>query len=226
MELSFVDVDDVIDVNERLLAYLFKEVLDVDVKLPIQRMTWQEAMDRFGSDKPDLRFGMELQNVSDIVKDCGFGVFTGALENGGSVRGINAKGQGSMPRKKIDALVDFAKGYGAKGLAYIAIHEDGSYKSSFAKFMTEDQMNALVKAMDGEAGDLLLFAADRNKIVWNVLGALRVELADQMGLLDKSDYKFLWVTEFPQFEWSDEEERYVAMHHPFTMPMEDRKSVV
>ena len=221
MELSFVDVDDVIDVNERLLAYLFKEVLDVDVKLPIQRMTWQEAMDRFGSDKPDLRFGMELQNVSDIVKDCGFGVFTGALENGGSVRGINAKGQGSMPRKKIDALVDFAKGYGAKGLAYIAIHEDGSYKSSFAKFMTEDQMNALVKAMDGEAGDLLLFAADRNKIVWNVLGALRVELADQMGLLDKSDYKFLWVTEFPQFEWSDEEERFVAMHHPFTMPMEE-----
>ena len=221
MELSFVDVDDVIDVNERFLAYLFKEVLDIDVKLPIQRITWQEAMDRFGSDKPDLRFGMELQNVSDIVKDCGFGVFTGALENGGSVRGINAKGQGSMPRKKIDALVDFAKGYGAKGLAYIAIHEDGSYKSSFAKFMTEDQMNALVKAMDGEAGDLLLFAADRNKIVWNVLGALRVELADQMGLLDKSDYKFLWVTEFPQFEWSDEEERFVAMHHPFTMPMDE-----
>ena len=221
MELSFVDVDDVIDVNERLLAYLFKEVLDVDVKLPIQRMTWQEAMDRFGSDKPDLRFGMELQNVSDIVKDCGFGVFTGALENGGSVRGINAKGQGSMPRKKIDALVDFAKGYGAKGLAYIAIHEDGSYKSSFAKFMTEEQMDALVKAMDGEAGDLLLFAADRNKIVWNVLGALRVELADQMGLLNKSDYKFLWVTEFPQFEWSDEEERFVAMHHPFTMPMDE-----
>lgn len=221
MELSFVDVDDVIDVNERFLAYLFKEVLDIDVKLPIQRITWQEAMDRFGSDKPDLRFGMELQNVSDIVKDCGFGVFTGALENGGSVRGINAKGQGSMPRKKIDALVDFAKGYGAKGLAYIAIHEDGSYKSSFAKFMTEDQMNALVKAMDGEAGDLLLFAADRNKIVWNVLGALRVELAGQMGLLDKSDYKFLWVTEFPQFEWSDEEERFVAMHHPFTMPMDE-----
>ena len=221
MELSFVDVDDVIEVNEKYLKKLFKEVLDVDVQLPIQRMTWQEAMDRFGSDKPDLRFGMELQNVSDIVKDCGFGVFTGALENGGSVRGINAKGQGSMPRKKIDALVDFAKGYGAKGLAYIAIHEDGSYKSSFAKFMTEDQMNALVKAMDGEAGDLLLFAADRNKIVWNVLGALRVELADQMGLLDKSDYKFLWVTEFPQFEWSDEEERFVAMHHPFTMPMDE-----
>ena len=221
MELSFVDVDDVIDVNERLLAYLFKEVLDIDVQLPIQRMTWQEAMDRFGSDKPDLRFGMELKNVTDIVKNCGFGVFTGAIENGGTVRGINANGQGSMPRKKIDALVDFAKGYGAKGLAYIAIHEDGSLKSSFSKFMTEDEMNALVEAMEGKPGDLLLFAADRNKIVWNVLGALRVELAGQMGLLDKNDYKFLWVTEFPQFEWSDEEERFVAMHHPFTMPMDE-----
>ena len=221
MELSFVDVDDVIDVNERFLAYLFKEVLDIDVKLPIQRITWQEAMDRFGSDKPDLRFGMELKNVTDIVKNCGFGVFTGAIENGGTVRGINANGQGSMPRKKIDALVDFAKGYGAKGLAYIAIHEDGSLKSSFSKFMTEDEMNALVEAMEGKPGDLLLFAADRNKIVWNVLGALRVELAGQMGLLDKNDYKFLWVTEFPQFEWSDEEERFVAMHHPFTMPMDE-----
>lgn len=221
MELSFVDIDDVIDVNERLLAYLFKEVLNVDVQLPIQRMTWQEAMDRFGSDKPDLRFGMELHDVSDVVKGCGFGVFTGAIENGGSVRGINAKGQGAMPRKKIDALVDFAKGYGAKGLAYIATNEDGTYKSSFAKFMTDDEMKALVTAMEGEPGDLLLFAADRNKIVWNVLGALRIELAGQMGLLDKNEYKFLWVTEFPQFEWSDEENRYVAMHHPFTMPMEE-----
>ena len=221
MELSFVDIDDVIDVNERLLAYLFKEVLGVEVKLPIMRMTWQEAMDRFGSDKPDLRFGMELKNVTDIVKNCGFGVFTGAIENGGTVRGINAKGQGSMSRKKIDALVDFAKGYGAKGLAYIVINEDGSYKSSFAKFMKDEEMNALVKALDGQPGDLLLFAADRNKIVWSVLGALRIELAGQMGLLDKSDYKFLWVTEFPQFEWSDEENRYVAMHHPFTMPMEE-----
>ena len=221
MELSFVDVDDVIDVNERLLAYLFKEVLDIDVQLPIQRMTWQEAMDRFGSDKPDLRFGMELVNVTDVVKDCGFGVFTGAIENGGSVRGINAKTLGGMPRKKIDALVDFAKGYGAKGLAYIAIHEDGTVKSSFAKFMTEEQMDALIKAMDGQAGDLLLFAADRNKIVYSVLGALRVELAGQLGLIDKNEFKFLWVTEFPQFEWSDEEERYVAMHHPFTMPMDE-----
>lgn len=221
MELSFVDIDDVIDVNERLLAYLFKEVLNVDISLPIQRMTWREAMDRFGSDKPDLRFGMELHNVSDIVAGCGFGVFTGALENGGSVRGINAKGQGAMPRKKIDALVDFAKGYGAKGLAYIAVNEDGTYKSSFSKFMTEEEMKKLSEAMEAEAGDLLLFAADRDKIVWNVLGALRIELAQQMGLLNKNEYKFLWVTEFPQFEWSDEENRYVAMHHPFTMPMEE-----
>lgn len=221
MELSFVDVDDVIEVNERLLAKLFKEVLGVEVSLPIQRMTWQEAMDRFGSDKPDLRFGMELKNVTDIVKNCGFGVFTGAIENGGSVRGINVKGQGAMPRKKIDALVDFAKGYGAKGLAYIAIHEDGTVKSSFAKFMTEEEMQSLIKAMDGENGDLLLFAADKNKIVWNVLGALRVELADQLGLLDKNEFRFLWVIEFPQFEWSDEENRFVAMHHPFTMPMDE-----
>lgn len=221
MELSFVDVDDVIDVNERLLAYLFKEVLDVDIELPIQRMTWQEAMERFGSDKPDLRFGMELKNVSELVKDCGFGVFANAISNGGSVRGINAKGQGSMSRKKIDSLVDFAKGYGASGIAYIAIQQDGTVKSSFAKFMTDDEMKALIAALDGENGDLLLFAADKNKIVWNVLGALRVELAGQMGLLDKSDYKFLWVTEFPQFEWSDEEERFVAMHHPFTMPMDE-----
>lgn len=221
MELSFVDVDDVIDVNERLLAYLFKEVLGVTVSLPIQRMTWQEAMDRFGSDKPDLRFGMELKNITELVKNCGFGVFTQAVENGGSVRGINAKGQGAMPRKKIDALVDFAKGYGAKGLAYIAIQDDGTVKSSFAKFMTEEEMKAIIGALDGENGDLLLFAADRNKIVWSVLGALRVELAEQMGLLDKNDYKFLWVTEFPQFEWSDEEERFVAMHHPFTMPMDE-----
>ena len=221
MELSFVDEDDVMDVNERLLQKIFKEVLDVDVELPIQRMTWQEAMDRFGSDKPDLRFGMELHDVSDVVKGCGFGVFTGALENGGSVRGINAKGQGAMPRKKIDALVKFAKDFGAKGLAYLCINEDGTYKSSFAKFMTEEELDALVKAMDGEAGDLLLFAADKNKIVWDVLGNLRLEIARNIDLLDKNVYKFLWVTEFPEFEYSEEQGRYVAMHHPFTMPMEE-----
>lgn len=221
MELSFVDVDDVIEVNERYLKRLFQEVLGIEVKLPIQRMTWQEAMDRFGSDKPDLRFGMELTDVSDVVKDCGFGVFTGALESGGSVRGINAKGQGGMPRKKIDKLTVFVKDYGAKGLAYIAIQEDGSVKSSFAKFLSEEQMSALVKAMDGEPGDLLLFAADKNKVVWDSLGALRVELAKQLELLDKNEYRFVWITEFPLLEWSEEQGRFVAMHHPFTMPMEE-----
>ena len=221
MELSFVDVDDVIEVNERLLAKLFKEVFGVEVSLPIQRMTWQEAMDRFGSDKPDIRFGMELQNVTEVVKDFDFIVFKSAIENGGTVRGINAKGQGSMARKKIDKLVDFAKDYGAKGLAYIAIHEDGTVKSSFAKFMTEEQQASLIQAMGGENGDLLLFAADKNKVVWDVLGALRLELARQMELLDKNEYKFLWVTEFPLLEWNDEQNRFTAMHHPFTMPMEE-----
>ncbi len=221
MELSFVDVDDVIDVNERLLHKLFKELLNIEIPMPIPRMTWQEAMDRFGSDKPDLRFGMELKNVSDVVKDCEFVVFKNALEQGGSVRGINAQGQGTMPRKKIDALVEFAKDFGAKGLAYLAIQSDGSYKSSFAKFMTQEQLHALVEAMDGKAGDLLLFAADKNKVVWDVLGNLRLELAKQQNLLKKDEFKFLWVTEFPLLEYSEEQKRYVAMHHPFTMPMEE-----
>ena len=221
MELSFVDVDDVIDVNERLLARLFKEIIGVDVPLPIQRMTWQEAMDRFGSDKPDTRFGMELNDVTDVVRDCEFAVFKNAIADGGSVRGINAKGQGTMPRKKIDALVAFVKDYGAKGLAYIAIQPDGSIKSSFAKFMKDEEMQALISAMQGEPGDLLLFAADKNKIVYASLGALRLELADKMGMLDKNQYNFLWVTEFPLLEWSDEENRFQAMHHPFTMPMEE-----
>jgi aspartyl-tRNA synthetase len=221
MELSFVDVEDVLDVNERLLQYIFKEAIGVEVKLPLQRMPWQEAMDRFGSDKPDTRFGMELVDVSKTVAGCGFSVFTGALENGGSVRGINAKGQAGMPRKKIDKLVEFAKGYGAKGLAYLAVNEDGTYKSSFAKFMTEEELSALVGAMEGQPGDLLLFAADKNKIVWNVLGALRLELAKELDLLDPNQYNFLWVTEFPLLEWSDEENRFMAMHHPFTMPMEE-----
>lgn len=221
MELSFVDVEDVLDVNERMLAFLFKEVLGVEVQLPIQRMTWTEAMNRFGSDKPDLRFGMELTDVSEVVKDCEFAVFKGALEQGGSVRGINAKGQGAMPRKKIDKLVEFAKGYGTKGLAYIAIGEDGTVKSSFAKFMKEEEMSALIAAMDGQNGDLLLFAADKTKLVWDVLGALRLELAKQMELLDKNEYRFVWITEFPLLEWSEEDQRFTAMHHPFTMPMEE-----
>lgn len=221
MELSFVDIDDVIDVNERLLAKLWKDILGVEIPTPFPRMTWQEAMDRFGSDKPDTRFGFELKDISDVVKDCGFSVFTSALANGGTVRGININGQGAMPRKKIDALVEFAKGYGAKGLAYIAVNEDGSLKSSFAKFMTESELADIVERMEGKPGDLLLFAADKHKIVYAVLGALRCEMADRLGMLDKNTYNFLWITEFPLFEYSEEEGRYVAMHHPFTMPMEE-----
>jgi aspartyl-tRNA synthetase len=221
MELSFADEEDVMDVNERLLKRLFKEILDIDIQLPIQRMTWQEAMDRFGSDKPDMRFGMELKNVSEVVKDCGFSVFTGALEAGGSVRGINAEGQAAMPRKKIDALVQTAKDFGAKGLAYLAVNEDGTYKSSFAKFMENEELKKLVETMGGKPGDLLLFAADRDKVVYDVLGNIRLTLAESLGLLDKNEYKFLWVTEFPEFEYSEEQGRYLAMHHPFTMPFEE-----
>ncbi len=221
MELSFVDVDDVLDVNERMLKKLFKEICDFDVQLPIQRMTWREAMDRFGSDKPDMRFGMELKNVSDVVKDCEFVVFKSALEAGGSVRAINAEGQAGMPRKKIDALVEFAKGFGAKGLAYLAVNADGTYKCSFGKFMKPEELDALVAAMDAKPGDLLFFAADKDKVVFDVLGNLRLELARQLDLLKKDDFKFLWVTEFPLLEYSEEEGRYVAMHHPFTMPMEE-----
>ena len=221
MELSFVDVDDVLDVNERLLQYVFKEAIGVDVQIPLQRMPWQEAMDRFGSDKPDTRFGMELQDVSQVVKGCEFGVFTTALENGGSVRGICVPGKGDMGRKQIDKLVDLAKTYGAKGLAYIQLKADGTVKSSFSKFFTEEGLQELIGAMGGKAGDLLLFAADKNKVVWDVLGALRLHMAKEMDLLDPNQYNFLWVTEFPLLEWSDEENRYKAMHHPFTMPMEE-----
>lgn len=221
MELSFVDVEDVIDVNERLIQFVCREAIGLEVTLPLPRIKWQEAMDRYGSDKPDTRFGMELKDVSDIVSGCGFGVFTSALEQGGSVRGINAKGQAAMPRKKIDALVDMAKGYGAKGLAYLCVMEDGSYKSSFSKFMSEEELQKLVAAMEGEAGDLLLFAADQNRIVWSVLGALRLELGKQLGMIDENRFDFLWVTEFPLLEWDEEEKRFVAIHHPFTMPMDE-----
>lgn len=221
LEMSFVTEEDVMDATERMVAKVCKEAIGLDVQLPLKRMTWNEAMNRFGSDKPDTRFGLELTDISEVVKNCGFSVFSGAVQGGGSVRGINVKGQAEMPRKKIDALVEFAKGYGVKGLAYLGVLPDGTYKSSFAKFMTEEELKALVDAMQGEPGDLLLFAADRLKIVWNVLGALRCELARQLGLIDDNQFNFLWVTEFPQFEWSDEEERFVAMHHPFTMPMEE-----
>ncbi|MCD8332775.1 MAG: aspartate--tRNA ligase, partial [Clostridiales bacterium] len=221
MELSFVDVDDVIDVNERLLQYVFKEAIGVDVQLPIPRMTWQEAMARYGSDKPDTRFGMELVDVSEVVRDCGFGVFTGALENGGSVRGICVPGMGDLGRKQVDKLTELAKTYGAKGLAYIQCKSDGTIKSSFSKFFTEESLQELIDAMGGKSGDLLLFAADKNKVVWDVLGALRLHMGKELGLMDPGKFNFLWVTEFPLLEWSDEEERFKAMHHPFTMPMEE-----
>ncbi|MCH5275852.1 MAG: aspartate--tRNA ligase [Lachnospiraceae bacterium] len=221
MELSFVDVDDVIDATEKMVERVCRDAIGLEITLPLPRMTWLEAMERFGSDKPDTRFGMELVNVSDIVKSCGFGVFTDAIENGGSVRGINVKGQAEMPRKKIDALTEFAKGYGAKGLAYLSVQPDGSYKSSFAKFMTEEELQALVVAMGGEKGDLLLFAADKNALVYSVLGALRIEVAKQLELIDNSKFNFLWITEFPLLEWSEDDNRYVAMHHPFTMPMDE-----
>jgi len=221
MELAFVDVDDVIDVNERLLQYVFREAIGVEIPLPIPRMTWQEAMDRYGSDKPDTRFGMELVDVSETVRGCEFGVFANALENGGSVRGICVPGKADLGRKQIDKLVELAKTYGAKGLAYIQCKTDGTVKSSFSKFFTEEGLQELIDAMGGKAGDLLLFAADKNKVVWDVLGALRLHMAKEMELTDPKQFNFLWVTEFPLLEWSDEEERFKAMHHPFTMPMEE-----
>ncbi len=221
LEMSFVDVEDVIDVTERMVKTICKDAIGLDVGLPIQRMTWAEAMNRYGSDKPDTRFGMELTDVSKVVAGCGFGVFTAALEAGGSVRGINVKGQAEMPRKKIDALIEFAKGYGAKGLAYMSIMPDGTYKSSFAKFMTEEELKALAEAMNGEVGDLLLFAADKTALVWSVLGALRIEIAKQLEMIDNDKFNFLWVTEFPLLEWDEDANRFVAMHHPFTMPMDE-----
>ena len=223
MEMAFADQEDVFAVLEDVLPPIFAQygTYNVASTAPFRHISYRDAMDKYGSDKPDLRFGMELKDVSDVVKGCEFAVFKNALENGGSVRGINAEGQGHMPRKKIDALVEFAKGFGAKGLAYIAIAEDGTYKSSFAKFMTEDELHALVEAMEGKPGDLLLFAADRDKVVFDVLGNLRLELAKQQDLLKKDDFKFLWVTEFPLLEYSEEQGRFVAMHHPFTMPMDE-----
>lgn len=222
MELSFVDVDDVIEVNERLLKYIFKEVCDVDIELPIMRMPWIDAMNQYGSDKPDMRFEMLLHDVTEVVKDCGFGVFSACAKDGGMIKGMNVKGQAKMPRKHIDKYTELVKGYGAKGLAYLAINEDGSYKSSFAKFMTEEELKALCAEMGGEPGDLLMFVSDtKNTTVWSALGALRLQLGADLDLIDRKAWKFLWVTEFPMFEWSDELGRYQAMHHPFTMPMEE-----
>ena len=220
MELSFVDVDDVIDVNERLLAYLFKEVLDVDVKLPIQRMTWQEAMDRFGSDKPDTRFGMEIQDITDTVKDIDFVVFKSAIEAGGSVRAINVKGgAATYTRKEIDKLVEHAKGIGAKGLAYIRWADEPN--CSFKKFLGEGDLEKINAAVGAEKGDLVLICADKNKVVLPTLGALRLICGKRLGVIPEGKFNFVWITEMPFFEYDDENDTWVAAHHPFTMPMEE-----
>lgn len=221
MELSFIDIDDILDINERLIKRVFKEVLNVDVPTPFRRMTWKEGMERFGSDKPDMRFGMELKNITDIVKGTDFAVFKNAIEAGGSVRAINANGCGKMPRKQIDQLVEFVKTYKAKGLAWIVVNEDGSIKSQIAKFFTDEKMAEIVTAMDANPGDLILICADKDKIVFDSLGALRLEMARRLDLTKPDDYNFLWITEFPMFEYSEEENRWVAEHHPFTSPMDE-----
>ncbi len=221
MELSFVEEDDVMEVNERLIAHVFKEVVGYDVKLPIKRMTFKEAMEKYGSDKPDLRFGMEITDLTETVKDVDFKVFTSALEIGGSVRALCLKGGASMGRKDIDRLGEFVKTYKAKGLAYIQLKEEG-IKSPIAKFLTEDQMNKIISTMNAEKGDLILIVADKNSIVFQSLGALRLELAKKFDLIkDKNEFNFTWITEFPLFEYSEEEGRYTACHHPFTAPMDE-----
>lgn len=221
MELSFVEIEDIMDINERMMQKVFKDMLNVDIKLPLPRMTYAEAMERFGSDKPDVRFGMELKNISDVVAGTEFVVFKSALENGGSVRAINAKGCGSFPRKKIDSLVEFVKTYRAKGLAWIVVNEDGSLKSQIAKFFTPEKMQEIVDAMEGKPGDLILICADKDKVVFDSLGALRLELSRMLELTRPDDFAFLWITEFPMLEWDEEENRYVAVHHPFTAPMDE-----
>ncbi len=221
MELSFVEVDDVIDVNERLLKRIFKEVMDVDIDIPLRRLTYADAMDRFGSDKPDTRFGLELKDLSDIVKNSAFQVFSSVVAKGGSVRAINAKGcANTFARREIDALVDFVKIYGAKGMAWISIKEDGM-NSPITKFMTEEEINAILKTMDGQVGDIIFFVGDKNKVVYDSLGALRLKLAEKLELIQPDTFDLLWVTEFPLVEYNEEEKRYVAMHHPFTMPMDE-----
>lgn len=220
MELSFIDIDDIMDINERLVKKVFKEVRGIDVKTPFERMPWIEAMNRFGSDKPDVRFGMELQDISDIVAGSDFAVFQGAIDNGGSVRGINAEGLGSLPRKQLDKLVDLAKTYGAKGLAYIIVKEDG-YKTTISKFFDDAKIAEIAARFNAKAGDLILICADKNKVVWDALGALRLDCAKRLELIDENEFRFLWVTEFPMLEFDEEEGRYVAVHHPFTAPMDE-----
>ena len=221
-EMSFVDEEDVMGIMEKMLQEIFKEVLDVDIQLPIQRMTYREAMDRFGSDKPDTRFGLEFVNISDIVKDCGFGVFANAAsDEKGSVRGINVKGGAeAFSKKGMKKLEEHAKLYKAKGLAWIKVTEEG-IESPIAKFFSEEEMNAILTKMEATAGDLLLFIADKNAVVYDALGQLRLEVARKLDLMDKNKYNLLWVTEFPLFEKDEETGRMIAMHHPFTSPLDE-----
>lgn len=221
LEMSFVNVDDVLTINEGFVKRVFKEALGVELETPFLRMPYAEAMERFGSDKPDIRFGMELVNVSDLVADCGFKVFTDAVAGGGSVRAINAKGCAKFSRKEIDALVEVVKTYKAKGMAWISIDNNNEIKSSFAKFMTEEEMKALLGRVEAEAGDLICFVADKNSVVFDALGQLRLEVARKLNILNPDEFKFLWVTEFPLFEYDEEEGRYAAKHHPFTCPMDE-----
>ena len=221
IEMSFVDVDDIIETNEGLISHIFKKVLDVDVELPLRRIPYKEAMDRFGSDKPDTRFGLEFVNVSDIVEKSEFKVFASVVKNGGSVRAINAKGcVDKFPRRQIDALVDFVKIYGAKGMAWISMKEDG-IQSPITKFFTQDELDALLERTDAKTGDLIFFVGDKDKVVFDSLGNLRLKLAETLGLIDESIYDLLWVVDFPVFEYSEEEKRYTAMHHPFTSPKDE-----
>ena len=223
LEMSFVDMEDVLNIGEGYMKRVFKEALGVDIQLPLPRITYKEAMERFGSDKPDTRYGMELYDLSDIVKDCGFGVFSNTVKDGGSVRGITAKNAfKSLSRKEIDKLTDSVKGNGAKGLAWARIAEDGTVSSSFAKFITEDELKAILDKADAEAGDVVLIIGDvKNSIVFNALGALRQEVAKRLDIIPEGQYNLLWITEFPFFDWDEDSKTWVAMHHPFTAPMDE-----
>ncbi len=226
VEMSFVERDDVLGLMEQLVTKVFKDALDVDLQSPFRRMSYAEAMEKYGSDKPDLRFGMEFVNIGDIAANCGFGVFKGAVEAGGQVKGINAKGCGGYSRKQIDELTELVKTYKAKGLAYIAISESGELKSTFTKFLTEEQTAELVSRLDGKPGDLLLFVADQPAVVAAALGALRLEMGNRLGLRRADDFNLLWVVDFPLLEWDEEESRFVAVHHPFTSPHPDDLATV
>ena len=223
LEMSFVDVEDVLAIGEGYIQRLFRDVLGVDIPLPLPRLTYTEAMERYGSDKPDTRYGMELCDLTDVVRDCGFGVFTGAVQGGGSVRGITAKGAfGVLTRKEVDKLTEFVRGIGAKGLAWARLGEDGTVSSSFAKFLTDDENRALLEKMDAKPGDVVLIVGDtKNALVLSVLGALRQEVAKKLGIVPKGQFNFLWITEFPFFDWDEDLQQFVAMHHPFTAPLDE-----